>query len=111
MSVLNDVLFEVLADEYRREILFTLLEQPASDPPIDLDAPPDAAGGDSTAAIERHHIHLPKLADYGFIEWNRNLNAVEPGPRFEEHRPVLELLSEHRAESLACPTDWTSRSE
>jgi len=110
MSALNDALFEVLADEHRREILFTLVDQPPSEPPIYLDAPPDTAGGDPTADIERQHVHLPKLADYGFIEWNRDLNAVEPGPRFEEHRPVLELLSEHRGESLAYPPDRTSRS-
>ncbi|TMT87729.1 hypothetical protein E2L06_14475 [Haloterrigena sp. H1] len=99
MSALSDTLFEVLANEHRRRILFALVDLPPSEPPIYLDAPPDVASGDSTANIERQHIHLPKLADYGFIEWHRNLNAVEPGPRFEEYRPVLELLFEYRGES------------
>lgn len=99
MSALSDTLFEVLANEHRRRILFALVELPPNEPPIYLDAPPDAAGMDPAVTIERQHIHLPKLADYGFIEWHRNLNAVEPGPRFEEHRPVLELLSEYRGES------------
>ncbi len=98
MSALSDTLFEVLANEHRRRILFALVDQPPSESPIYLDGPPDAADGDPTADIERQHIHLPKLADDGFIEWHRNLNAVEPGPRFEEHRPVLELLSEYRGE-------------
>ena len=100
MPTLNDVLFDVLANEHRRQILFVLLERPASDLPLYFDTPPDGAGGNPATNIERQHIHLPKLDAHEFIEWDRDRNAVEPGPRLEEYRPVLELLADHRSESL-----------
>lgn len=100
MPAIDDILFEMMANEYRRQLLFTLLERGPSDLPINLDTPPDSVDIDP-AAPERYHVHLPKLADYGFVEWNRTLNTVEPGPRFETHRPVLELLAEYRGSTAS----------
>lgn len=59
--------------------------------------------GTDKPAIRLYHIHLPKLAAAGFIEWDREANKVEKGPQFEEIRPLLELMEEHR-ETL--PDGW-----
>ncbi|WP_254544885.1 transcriptional regulator [Halomarina pelagica] len=48
-------------------------------------------------------VHLPKLADYGFIEWDRNTHEVMKGPKFDEIRPLLELLEAHEDK---LPADW-----
>ncbi|WP_243645299.1 hypothetical protein [Natrarchaeobius chitinivorans] len=61
----------------------------------DLDTPPDTALVDETNRIEYDHVHLPKLADYGFIEWSHGTDRVERGPRFDEIEPTLELLAAH----------------
>lgn len=91
-----DELYEVLANVHRRRLLFGLLEEnPRTDSPIDIGAPPDAVVADDAARIEHRHVHLPKLDDYGFVEWTPSLNSVETGPRFEEVRPVLEALADH----------------
>lgn len=96
MGTIHDQLYEVLAEEPRRRLLFDLLEEtPRTDTPIDLDTPPDGVIADEADRIRFEHDHLPKLDDYGFIEWTPSMRCVERGPRFDEIRPVLELLADH----------------
>ncbi len=49
------------------------------------------------------HVHLPKLEEYGFIEWDRDSHEVRKGPKFNEIQPLLELLVSHSDE---LPDDW-----
>ncbi len=99
MKDVHDRLYAVLSNAHRRHLLFTLLENnPHTEVPSDLDAPPDAALADDMSRIKYHHIHLPKLADNGFIEWSPGTDRVERGPRFDEIKPALELLAAHHEE-------------
>ncbi|MBV0923961.1 hypothetical protein KTS45_07065 [Halomicroarcula limicola] len=50
-----------------------------------------------------HHVHLPKLADHGFIEWDRESDEIRRGPNFDRARPLLELLVAHEDE---LPAEW-----
>ncbi|SDR42794.1 hypothetical protein SAMN04489842_3932 [Natronobacterium texcoconense] len=83
-----DILFEALSHEQRRQILFSLVEQDES---VNIDSPPD----NERMHIERRHVHLPKLEEYGFIDWTPQINAIERGPRFGEVEPVLRLLADN----------------
>lgn len=97
MVHVTDRLFDAMADEQRRRILFDLAERgPEDESPINIDAPPDAVGSDETASIERQHVHLPKLDEYGFVDWEPGSNVVTAGNRFEEIASTLELLRENR---------------
>nr|WP_233510394.1 MULTISPECIES: hypothetical protein [unclassified Haloferax] len=51
--------------------------------------------------VELFHIHLPKLADAGFVEWNRHRGSVARGPRFDEIEPLLRFLDENAGELSA----------
>lgn len=98
-----DDIADALADPQRRELLIALLEHnPQDDVPVVI-----ADSEDESDAVERlvsmQHVHLPKLADYGFIEWNKNTHEVVKGPHFDEIRPLLELLDSHEDE---LPADW-----
>lgn len=98
----HDRLYEVLANEQRRQLLFGLLdENPRADTQIDLDTPPDDVVAEKTDRIEQRHVHLPKLDDYEFIEWRPSMSCVEKGPRFDEIRPTLELLAKHNGKLSA----------
>ena len=100
-----DTALDILADRYRRKLLFALLEenpQDASDPQTSDDVRLTSEELASTR-IGMNHTHLPKLEDAGFIEWNRDSNTVEKGPRFDEVRPLLELMDDHADE---LPDDW-----
>ena len=98
-----DDMVDALADVQRRKLLVALLEHNPQD-----DAPVVIADSDSEAdAVERlvtmQHVHLPKLADCGFIEWNEETHEVTKGPKFDEIRPLLELLDDHEDE---LPAGW-----
>lgn len=98
-----DDALDALADVQRRKLLLSLLDHNPQD------GDPVAIGGteSETEALQRlttmNHVHLPKLVDYGFIEWDREANEVSKGPEFVEIRPLLELLDEH-ADDL--PEEW-----
>ena len=98
-----DDALDAIANLQRRRLLVALLEHN----PID-DAPVVIADDDAEAeAVERlvqiKHVHLPKLEEYGFIEWDRDTHEVIKGPRFDEIRPMLELLVDHEDE---LPPGW-----
>lgn len=99
-----DTVFDVLANKYRRRLLFVLLEHNPQDDDPQIPADITIAGED-LAAIEvaMIHSHLPKLEDHGFIGWDRDTNTVRKGPCFEEIRPLLELMRDHADE---LPDEW-----
>ncbi|WP_415379679.1 ArsR family transcriptional regulator [Halosimplex sp. TS25] len=102
-QILFDEMVDALADVQRRTLLVALLEHnPQADRPV-------VVGDGGTEAIEvkqliqMKHVHLPKLAEYGFIDWDEDAHEVAKGPNFDEIRPLLELLDDHADE---LPADW-----
>ena len=99
-----DEYLEALADTHRRRLLVALLEH---NPQRDTGAVPEDVheGEKALAALQTqfHHSHLPRLEDAGFVRWNRDTHEVMKGPRFDEIRPLLELMRDH-ADGL--PDDW-----
>lgn len=94
---LDDMLL-ALADRHRRRILLALLDgDPQS---IDDIAVPRGERADDAELKHRQvhllHNHLPHLAEAGLVRWKRGTGTVEKGPRFDEIRPLLELLEDHR---------------
>lgn len=96
-----DEALNALAREQRRELLFALLEQnPQSDAPVVIDGPESVI---EEAELSMRHQHLPKLEEYGLIQWDKETNEVKEGPKFVEIRPLLELLHNHEDE---LPESW-----
>ncbi|WP_231189317.1 hypothetical protein [Haladaptatus sp. DYF46] len=93
---------DLIADAQRRQILSYLIEN--ANRPIPLEALLEElmsdGSTDSTLSRERllihlHHIHLPKLADYGVIEYNSSLQLVS----YTEHPRLEALLHSEQIES------------
>lgn len=102
-TVSVDEMMDALADVQRRKLLSALLDHnPQDDSPVVV-ADSDSESGAVERLVTMNHVHLPKLADYGFIEWDKECHEVKKGPNFEEIRPLLELLGEHEDE---LPADW-----
>ncbi|WP_226480326.1 DUF7344 domain-containing protein [Natrinema amylolyticum] len=114
----DDEIFDALAARYRRRLLVELLTRDRRD--IEKltgisRAVADADGellrktlsnsrsisGADEKLLEKHHVHLPKLAEYGFIEWDREDHVVTKGPRFDDVRPLLELVDGQRERAPA----------
>jgi hypothetical protein len=90
-----DTVFELLAHERRRQLLFAL-----------LDTPPDGSlrvadglltrDGSGDWEIELRHRHLPKLADAGVLDWDQERGEVSRGPAFEAVLPALRSIQQVR---------------
>lgn len=98
-----DDMVDALAHVQRRKLLIALLaENPQDETPTVV-----ADSEENSDALDRlvsmRHVHLPKLADYGFIEWDKEAHEIMKGPNFDEIRPLLELLDDHEDE---LPKDW-----
>lgn len=107
-----DAVFDALAASHRRQLLVELLSSPQYvSKPSGLSREIAQADGNllqrhlsssrtiaevDEDSVSLHHIHLPKLAEYGFIEWHRDDDLVVQGPRFDELRPYLELVAEQQ---------------
>lgn len=97
---------DAIANKKRRRLLVALLDH---NPIDDADEVPVIVAADQSDAesvellVQMKHTHLPKLEEYGFIEWDKDTHEVVKGPRFDEIRPLLELLSDHEDE---LPSGW-----
>lgn len=123
----NDEMFEALANVRRRRLLVGLLyhdPQPvpeltgedrkllgANESLLDelLDRPRGSTS-DDTALVQLYHVHLPMLAENGFIEWQRDAHVVTKGPQFDDLEPLLRLLDAHRVDPPAMETVVPPRS-
>lgn len=98
----DDVL-DALGHIQRRKLLFALLEHnPQDDSPADLADSEDNIDGPE-GLVAMHHVHLPKLVEYGYINWKQDTHEVTQGPNFDAIQPLLELLADHEDE---LPDDW-----
>lgn len=88
-----DRVFEQLSHRDRRSVLLLLKRDRIETVEEAL------AREERRSEIELTHVHLPKLAESGYIEWDRDRGALSKGPRFDEIEPLLEL-AESRADEL-----------
>ncbi|RDI71921.1 DUF7344 domain-containing protein [Halopelagius longus] len=113
----QEEMFDALADGNRRRLLVFLLDHESRDVPKlsgitaemaemnrallreYLSGPRRVDGGDKEL-LRTHHVHLPKLDGFDFIEWDREAHVVTKGPRFDDMRPLIEPL-EDRGERVA----------
>lgn len=87
-----DSVLKALCHSARRQVLAALLETPTlSTPSL------EGTLEDSDAPISLYHMHLPKLADGGYIEWNQDSGQVARGPQFDTIAPLLAALTDQSA--------------
>lgn len=93
-----DAALDALGHARRRELLYALLDRDERDGlqvvPVDSTDGPDTP--DRLVAVD--HVHLSKLAEYGFVDWNRETDEVTRGAEFDGIVPLLRLLSDHEGE-------------
>ena len=88
-----DEQLEAVAHVERRRLLIALLEESP------LTNVPDESEDDAetrTRRIGMRHNHLPRLDDYGFVQWDQGNGLVARGPEFETIRPLVASLDEQR---------------
>jgi len=92
-----DIAMAVLADRDRRRVLVSLLDTgPQSrSTPLHLQDLRQSGEEAETFEIRMCHVHLPKLADTGYVEWDKDTNEIRDGPHFDDLRPLLRILVEN----------------
>jgi len=92
---------DALGDIHRRNLLVSLLESTThEETTVGLD---EIKQDTTNSLIQMKHVHFPKLAAYGIIEWDKETDNVSKGPAFDEIKPLLELLGANEDE---LPDDW-----
>jgi hypothetical protein len=95
-----DDMLDALSDVQRRNVLLALIErEPAADSPVAI----RMDEFDTRTRLRMDHLHLPKLSEYGFVEWDESTRELRAGPNLEEIRPLFELL---RRNEEILPDDW-----
>lgn len=122
----NDDIFDAMRHVQRRRLLVDLLEDgpqhvlelsrasremaEASDTFLEqyLSSDLELEGVDDDL-LRLHHVHLPHLTEHGYVEWSRDAGLVRAGPRFDEVRPLLELLADRQQGAAGPETVYAHR--
>lgn len=98
-----DAVLNVCQNQHRRIVLEMLVEEQRS---LTLDklteaileynrlTPATKASEDTSTEIRvsLHHVHLPKLAAEGFVNYDREQKFVEPTEQLEQGQPTLSTI-------------------
>ncbi|MFP4627311.1 MAG: hypothetical protein ACLFNI_12080 [Natronomonas sp.] len=95
-----DRILDSMCSRHRRLILLLLKHGS-----VETEADMMVRGGNNIEEIEKNltRNHLPRLEEAGYIEWNRDTGEISKGPRFDELKPLLELIENHADE---LPDGW-----
>jgi len=97
-----DVVFEIIRNERRRLVLQYLEDNDGDTTLSDLAEHIAAIENDTTVAalsaqqrkrvyVGLYQCHLPKMADSGIVEFNKDRGLVRPGPNIDQLEPYLEV--------------------
>lgn len=87
-----DAMMDALRDQLRRYVLLSLL----ADTSRQVESLGEEFGSEDVPTLLRH-VHLPKLDEEGYVDWDHRSGTVSRGPNFGEIEPLLRLLGERSA--------------
>jgi len=89
-----DQLHEVLASQERRMVIYSLMDAPRERriPLPEAAMTPESSWDPKRTSLRLQHNHLPKMADAGYVRWERNPFCVQRGPHFEEVEILFNLI-------------------
>lgn len=96
-----DAAVEALADEERRRLVAALDRRGGSEGWVDVSRVAVATSADADAAVTLRHVHLPKLASSGVVDWDRADDRVRPGPCFDAVARLADAISTTGTQALA----------
>ncbi|MFB6151667.1 MAG: ArsR family transcriptional regulator [Haloarculaceae archaeon] len=92
-----DRVFDVLSHRHRRRLLVVLAEQPGEDSLIALAPLSERIATESApdrVRLQLVHCHLPKLAETGYVRWDRDAGTVAKGPEWAVVEPFVRVLTD-----------------
>ena len=95
-----DRMFDTLSHPLRRRVLMFAYRNATRDDGLPVERIEIEGDDVEQLANELHHIHLPKLDDGGYIEWDRDSNSIRRGPAFDDVESLLRLMDDNQDELL-----------
>ncbi|WP_227380705.1 DUF7344 domain-containing protein [Haladaptatus halobius] len=86
----------VLSSVHRRQLLVALAQSNPQHDQTSASGASETTSDEHDQAIAMQHVHLPVLADHGFIDWEQETQTVTKGPQFDEIEPLLTAVGEHQ---------------
>lgn len=96
-----DTLMDILSAQERRAVLYRLRREDSLN---ESDLLVAGINQSDQRKIALHHIHLPKLEEAQYIEWERETGVVRPGVQYDDIEPLLNLIE---TQSDECPADMS----
>ena len=91
---MDDQALGVLADRRRRKILEMLREgNPRLESEFTISEFAREVDEPQISEIDLYHVHLPKLADEGFIEWDKDTKTVRRADAFDRVEVIIDALA------------------
>ena len=87
--------YDVLRHRTRRHILRSI-EEHGTDEELGVERLVAESEGAHRTRIALYHVHLPKLTEAGYTEWDPDDRTVRRGATFDEIAPALSLLARNR---------------
>lgn len=102
-----DSMFDALRSPTRRRVLLAISEnnpREITEFTQNKFAPANRDEADrEQLELQLHHLHLPKLAENGYIDWTPEVRTIRRGSNFDDIEPLLKLIDDHADE---LPADW-----
>lgn len=103
--------FGALANQYRQQICLAPMEANTQST-ADLESAnflgtEDRSDTLDVSQAELYHIHIPKLHELGYIDWDRDTGNITKGSNWHEIAPLLHLIHDHRE---VLPAGWMDQS-
>jgi hypothetical protein len=91
-----DTQLNVLANVHRRRLLIALAQSNPQHDQTSASSASETNSDEHDQAIVMRHVHLPKLEDRGYIDWDQEAQRVTKGPQFDDIQPLLTVLIENQ---------------
>lgn len=91
-----DRVFDALRTQDRRRVLHVLSAAESDDGrAVTLRDTMPPGNDEATYLTRMRHTDVPKLVDYGYVEYDDESDVLRPGSRFDEIERVIETLFEN----------------
>lgn len=102
-----DEILDTLSHPIRRRLLFSLYEQGQDASELSLHRVSGLAFEEENTQAALSHVHLPKLAEKGYVRYDGDEHTITKGPEWDQIEPLLRLVHTHLNE-LPHPIRGTS---